>query len=262
VVCMRDRKDLSDSHHKDRRNMFQIKASVLPLIYGWCTLGGFLACLFFAYTMHFDNVTANHCKTLEFWPSISATIGDLSPEKNIFRYGMAVGSGSRILSVFINHQLFVEEAGVPSSWKRIKSFNSVATFLDAMRIFTAGMWIYVTSSEDLIVHEVSFVLYVLSSIIFTVVHTILFYQVKINKPRPHPRDVTSFKWKLGLGITHGVLFFSSLHFFFEHLNCKQYAYSKYAIMEWILAVCNVGFDMMMYIDFRAVTFKMHKEKET
>ena len=65
--------------------------------------------------------------------------------------------------------------------------------------------------------------YVLFSMLFMLVHTILFYKTKVNKPRAQPMDQFSFKWKLGLAIPHCTLFFASLHFFFQHLlDCVPY----------------------------------------
>lgn len=207
--------------------MFQFRGSSLPIFYGVCTYSGFALCLYYAYTKHFKEVTGNHCRGPEFWPSISATIGDHSPEKNIYRYAMALGSGARILSTFINYDLFKEEQAT-TSWKRLSLFNNLAFIFDIMRIFTAGMWIYVSSSEHLFTHEVSFVGYVLFSMLFMIVHTILFYKAKASKPRAHPVDQASFKWKLGLAIPHCTLFFASLHFFFQHtLDCVPYGILSY-----------------------------------
>eukprot|EP01112_Ceratiomyxa_fruticulosa_P004888 TRINITY_DN15451_c0_g1_i1.p1 TRINITY_DN15451_c0_g1~~TRINITY_DN15451_c0_g1_i1.p1 ORF type:complete len:261 (-),score=27.06 TRINITY_DN15451_c0_g1_i1:74-796(-) len=233
--------------------LFKFKLSWIPLFYACTTWGSMMLSLFFAFRYHYTAVIRNHCKGPgEFWPTISATIGDWVPERNIFHYFMALTSGPRLIMVMLNYQLFKEEQNGPAkeakaTWK----LNIISAVLDIIRIFSAGGWIYITSSDFLRFHEVSFILYVLSSFIYMGTHCTLFYQVRISQHRrggrpvnaPSPSDQKSLRWKLIFFALHVILFFSSLHFFFEHiLHCVPAAYSYYALFEWVLAFCNVAFD--------------------
>eukprot|EP01133_Synstelium_polycarpum_P003826 gene3826-4417_t len=255
----------------------------------------FIVTLFFACYLHFERVTKNHCKQYEFLPSISSTIGDFSPEMNIYRYGMALTSGLRLATIYLNHHVANEDrqsllsmvagsgtsysmASIQSSVKALDRLIPLSTIFDTIRVFSAGGWIYISSSEHLFAHQIGFVSFVIFSFAFTYTHTAVIYHTRIkfkhnasgNRsilsliiPNYSPRtqkDLFSFKWKVILGVTHFLLFIGSLKYFVDHtFYCVYLSYSKYSIFEWLLACANVGYDTLTYLDFEGLYFTLHRE---
>ena len=194
------------------------RARSLPIIYGVCVSTGFLFCLLFSYIYHFEIVTKTHCRQPEFFPTISASIGDMFPEKSFFRYAMALTSGPRMLTLAIICYLLREDlvtSGLGSSaWN---SMNTAAMWVDVARVFTAGIWIYVGSGENHDIHDVGFVSYVFFTMVHQIIHLALFYRLKLRgRPHPHPEDQSSFRWKLFFTVGHTFWFLASMYYFVEH----------------------------------------------
>jgi len=245
--------------------MIRIQASWFPLLYSFFIGAGMLICLGFAVNLHYSQVTRNHCRVWEFWPSVSAVIGDYSPEKNIWRVAIALGSGPRFVSGVLNFQMLQEL--LPDRSGILK----IAFILDMLRIFAAGGWTYISSSEFLLVHEVCFVLYVVLSFLWVGLHTWLFYSAKVKPLKNSNSSVEqansnnalfSFRWKLVCAIVQLVMFLISLYYFLiEHQQkCLPGAYSKYALCEWVLSAANILYDASCYLDFKSSYFTLAKEK--
>ncbi|KAN0021854.1 hypothetical protein ACTFIV_009099 [Dictyostelium citrinum] len=277
---------------------FKLSASLLPLSYGIIAMGSFITTLFLACYLHFERVTKNHCKMYEFLPSISSTIGDFSPEMNVYRYGMALTSGLRLGTIYLNHHVSTEEknnllaqsnsgrksftsSSVLDSVRRLGYLIPMSTVFDTIRVFSAGGWIYISSSEHLFSHQVGFVSYVIFSFLYMYTHCAVLYHTKIkfrpgfenqsissiilkgNYSPKTQKDLFSFKWKAILGVAHFLLFVGSLKYFVDHtFYCVYLSYSKYSIFEWLLATTNILYDTLTYLDFDGLYFTLHREKKS
>eukprot|EP00026_Physarum_polycephalum_P016089 Phypoly_transcript_16926.p1 GENE.Phypoly_transcript_16926~~Phypoly_transcript_16926.p1 ORF type:complete len:277 (+),score=28.30 Phypoly_transcript_16926:63-833(+) len=241
------------------------RAKGLPIIFGVCVLSGFLFCLVVSYHYHFESVTKTHCRQPEFFPTISAAIGDMFPEKSAFRYVMALTSGPRILTLliiaYLLHEDIVALGLANSAWN---SVNTVAKWVDVARVFTAGIWIYVGSGEDHDIHDIGFVSYVVFTVLHQILHLSLFHKLKLRgRPHPHPEDRSSYNWKLFFAVGHMFWFLFSMYYFVQHrFFCAHFAFSKYGICEWFIALFNVMYDVVFYKDLRGVEFPLYKQKET
>jgi len=77
------------------------------------------------------------------------------------------------------------------------------------------------------------------------------------------RYQNSYNMKWWFALIQGIAFFCSLYYYFDHINhCTPAAYSKYALLEWILSACNILFDATAYFDlensYLAVGFREEK----
>jgi len=150
------------------------------------------------------------------------------------------------------------------------TFIKLALIFDVVRVFAAGGWTYISSSEHLLFHEVCFVFYVVLSFIWMGIHTPLFYAAKVKPLKGNASDAAaknilfSFRWKLVCATIQVTMFIVSLYFFLiEHQQkCLAGAYSKYALCEWILSACNILYDASCYLDFKNTYFTLpEKEKK-
>ncbi|PWN42281.1 hypothetical protein IE81DRAFT_323604 [Ceraceosorus guamensis] len=121
------------------------------------TLFGFLAfggALVLALSLHYKKVVKNGVAgwPYEYWPSVSATIGDWYPERNIFQIFIALMSGPRLALVLLS-SLLVSLSNPTSS--RAKVLLAVGV----LRTFSCGGWVYITSTDDHDVHDVCMIAY-------------------------------------------------------------------------------------------------------
>jgi len=236
----------------------KVSLRIFPLLYGFIITSGMVLCLFLSIYLHYSKVIKNHCRVWEFWPSVSSAIGDFSPEKNIWRLAIAMSSGPRFCLLFSSYMML-------SGQRVLKNHPFLVKLLfipDFLRIFAAAGWTYVSSSEYLFIHEVCFVCYVLSSLIWCGIHTSMFRSAIISKSKSMNPEILrfqrSYRWKLSCFFIQLIAFFISLYFFLvEHrYYCMKGAYSRYAICEWIFSAANIIYDTMCYMDFEGSYFEI------
>ena len=124
------------------------------------TVLGFIAffgALLTALCLHYEKVVKNHVARYpdEWWPSVSATIGDWYPERNIFQVGIALMAGPRFLLVLLS-ALLVSLAAPPRSNKAL-----VLLIVGVLRTFACGGWVYVTSTDDHDFHDIAMAAYLI-----------------------------------------------------------------------------------------------------
>ncbi len=218
---------------------------------------------------HWSKVLKNHCRVWEFFPSVSAVIGDYKPEMNVWRVAIALGSGPRFVSAVLNYKLLSD--ALPSR----KAIIKTAFIIDVSRIVAAGGWTFISSSEYNFEHSVCYVIYAVSSFVYMAIHTPLFYQTKGKTgSRIESTFTMSYRWKQVMFILHVLMFFVSLYFFLiEHqqhcmpggtyITCPLTisGYSRYALCEWVLSVCNVLYDTSSYLDFDGYYITLEEQEK-
>lgn len=125
--------------------------SHIHTFFGFLAFGG---ALLTALTLHYHKVVKNGIAgwPYEYWPSVSATIGDWYPERNIFQIGIALMSGPRFALVLLSSLLV-------SLSKPASSHARILAVVGCLRTFACGGWVYVTSTDDHDVHDVMMGLY-------------------------------------------------------------------------------------------------------
>lgn len=122
------------------------------------TVMGFLAffgALITALSLHYPKVVKNHVAQYpdEWWPSVSATIGDWYPERNIFQVGIALMAGPRFALVLLSALLVSLSTPIPSPKA------SILLCVGVLRTLACGGWVYVTSTDDHLVHDIAMFVY-------------------------------------------------------------------------------------------------------
>lgn len=113
----------------------------------------FVAALAVCVCLHYRRVVKNHVAAWpdEFWPSVSATVGDWFPERNVFQILIAATSGPRFLLV----GLCALAAALQHRPRRAAALLVVG----AARTLACGGWVYITSTDHALVHDVAMGLY-------------------------------------------------------------------------------------------------------
>ena len=109
----------------------------------------FIVALLTCLSLHYRRVVRNHVAGYpeEWWPSVSATIGDWFPERNIFQILCAATAGFRLAMIGL--------CGALASYSYNRPLGG--TLLGAtgvLRTFSCGGWIFVTSTDHSLVHDI------------------------------------------------------------------------------------------------------------
>jgi len=166
----------------------------------------------------------------EWFPSVSATIGDRYPERSVFQLFIAICSGPRFALVFLWYCL----ANRPGS-----TLPKFVAGVGIFRTFTCGGWTYITSTDDHDWHDIFMIGYLVATLPWTL--------GCIALSPPNPQAIKYRKYLAGA-------FFGTLvpliYFFIQHkVHRVAGAYTVYAFFEWALVLLDVAFDAVTALDF-------------
>jgi hypothetical protein len=196
-------------------------------------LVAFFAALIVGSYTHYNKIVRNEFYGYpdEWFPSVSATIGDRYPARSIFQILIALTAGPRF-AILILWYLCMREKN--QSW--LSSPNLVFG-VGLVRTVACGIFVYITSTDHGLVHDSGMILYILCTL-FYMPATIRQEQQYLN-----PSAQRALVWRKRLC----AVFFGSLvpliYLYIQHkVHQVKGAYSYYALVEWSLIIYDVAFD--------------------
>ncbi|KAL1919654.1 uncharacterized protein VTP21DRAFT_1585 [Calcarisporiella thermophila] len=202
-------------------------------LFAYCAF--FIALIVGCYT-HYYKIVENefYGYPIEWFPSVSATIGDRYPARAIFQIFIALTSGPRFALVFLWYLISVRNKPGAHVWQ--KSLLIVGL----LRTVACGGWVYVTSTDDHFLHDVAMITYLVLTLPW-MVGGILSTPIELQR---------SLRMRKRLCYT----FFGSLiplvYLFIQHkVHHVPGAYTYYAFFEWSLILYDVAFDAATAFDF-------------
>ena len=125
----------------------------------WC-YAAFISAFIVGVGLHYTKIVENEHfgYPVEWFPSVSATIGDRYPERSVFQVCIAICSGPRFLLVGLLYCLVNRKGESGAKW-----LAGVGVF----RTFTCGGWTYVTSTDDHDWHDIFMISYLVATIPWT-----------------------------------------------------------------------------------------------
>ncbi|XP_065884529.1 post-GPI attachment to proteins factor 2-like isoform X2 [Dysidea avara] len=182
-------------------------------------LGSFSTCITLGYVLHFEGVTATHCKVPNVVPSISAITGGFTPERYIWRYGMAYFSWPRTFDSFLIYGFFAASSLNKEQWYSI--LNKISWLCYVIEHVSLSTLTYVSSTENYAIHKHAFIFFVVCSIGHMVLSTYLFRHAHPELQNYNER----MSWRLRLWSM--IVFLLSLllctYFYIRHnLYCEPY----------------------------------------
>ncbi|QDS77876.1 hypothetical protein FKW77_000346 [Venturia effusa] len=192
----------------------------------------FLGALTVGSYLHYYKIVENehYGYPQEWFPSVSATIGDRYPERSVFMLFIALTSGPRFALVALWYAM---------ASRQNKSLAKFVVGMGIFRTFTCGGWTYVTSTDDHDWHDIFMISYLVATLPWTLGCLAL--------SPPNPRAIKSRK--IFAGAFFGTLI-PLIYFFIQHKVHKVAgAYTIYAFFEWALVLLDVGFDACTVYDF-------------
>jgi len=166
----------------------------------------------------------------EWFPSVSATIGDRYPERSVFMVFIAMTSGPRFALVGMWYLLTRR----PNS-----TLPKFVAGVGIFRTLTCGGWTYVTSTDDHDWHDIFMVSYLVATLPWTLGCLAL-----------SPRNPTAVKYRKIFAGAFFATLVPMIYYFIQHkVHRVAGAYTTYAFFEWSLVLLDVGFDAVTVLDF-------------
>ncbi|VEU21281.1 DEKNAAC102583 [Brettanomyces naardenensis] len=214
-------------------SLISFNAQAIAIAHTVCALSAFLVALAVGCSLHYHKIIQNEHYGYpdEWFPSVSATIGDRYPERSIFQILIALTAGPRFLLLFANYlRLYKPNSKLPI----------IALVTGIVRTVACGGWVYITSTDDHDFHDFSMISYMVLTIPWDVSITLL------TPPRSSLRRHRKYT---------AIAFFAAIvpliYLFIQHKVKKvPGAYSYYAYFEWSLIFLDVGFDSWSIKDFK------------
>ncbi|KJZ77615.1 hypothetical protein HIM_02792 [Hirsutella minnesotensis 3608] len=192
----------------------------------------FLSALVVGVGLHYRKIVQNEFYGYpdEWFPSVSATIGDRYPERSFFMIFIAITSGPRFALVGLWY-LLTRKPG-----SKLPGFVATMGFL---RTLTCGGWTYITSTDDHDWHDILMISYIVATLPWTTGCIAL-----------SPANPQAIKYRKYLaGAFFGTLV-PLIYFFIRHkVHRVAGAYTIYAFFEWALILFDVAFDAVTALDF-------------
>ncbi|CAB4254683.1 similar to Saccharomyces cerevisiae YCR017C CWH43 Putative sensor/transporter protein involved in cell wall biogenesis [Maudiozyma barnettii] len=209
--------------------MVTVNGKIIPLTHTICASAAFLVALATGYSLHFHKIVENahYGYPDEWFPSVSATIGDRYPERSIFQILIALTAFPRFLLLLGHYYIN----------------RSLSTLIiGTMRTVSCGGWVYITSTDDHDAHDIFMIVY----IVLTLPWDILISRLSKFK-----------KSKIIMTVTFFGLLAPMLYQYYQHqVMIVPGAYSRYAYFEWSLIFLDIGFDALAYHDFKTISITL------
>ncbi|KAK3720608.1 Protein cwh43 [Vermiconidia calcicola] len=220
--------------HRDGDVVAVIPGSYISWMHTAAAYAAFLGALVVGIALHYKKIVQNEHfgYPVEWFPSVSSTIGDRYPERAVFQVFIAICSGPRFFLVFLFYCL----TNRPGS-----TLPKVVAGVGVFRTLTCGGWTYVTSTDDHMRHDIFMVSYLVATIPWTL------GCLALSPPNP-----TAIKYRKYFASAFFATLVPSLYFFLQHkIHRVPGAYTIYAFFEWSLVLLDVGFDAVTAVDFKS-----------
>ncbi|KAJ7274491.1 Frag1/DRAM/Sfk1 family-domain-containing protein [Mycena haematopus] len=160
----------------------------------------------------------------EWFPSVSATVGDWYPERNIFQILIGFTSGPRLALVFLEYLVHSRD------WH--SQLPVVTCISGILRTVACGGWVYVTSNDDGEAHD----FFMISYIVLTIPWMGGCIVCAPNQTRSR---------RIAVASTFFLSIIPLVYFYLQHkVHRVPGAYTHYSLFEWGLIALDLMFDSL------------------
>ncbi|CAL1715979.1 unnamed protein product [Somion occarium] len=222
------------------RSRLTLDAAHIVVVHTYLAFSAFFSALIIGCVLHYRKIVKNGVAGYpeEWFPSVSATIGDWYPERNIFQILIALNSGPRFALVFLQYYL------QRSAYSSLPGF---LLFVGTLRTLSCGGWVYITSSDDHDWHDILMIMYIVCNIPW------MFGSIAATPAQ----NTTSRKRKQRIAAAFWLALLPMIYFFIQHkVHRIPGAYTRYSFFEWSLIILDIMFDSVAASDFRAANLQI------
>ncbi|CAN8012834.1 unnamed protein product [Ixodes pacificus] len=167
------------------------------------------------------------------------------PQRYIWRTGIGLHAAPRLLVSFMYRRYY---AAMLADTPEYQFLASTAFWLNVVENFCLLGLTNISSSESYLIHRKMFVTFVVSALLYMLVSC--FIPTVALKHMLSQAERKSLRTKKHLMITSIFCSLLAIYFFLRHnWYCEPGVYTLFALAEYILVLCNIGFHMTAYWDF-------------
>lgn len=213
----------------------------------WVTVSlplfSFIFCVIWSVLFNFDKATFTHCKVDNYLPSISAAIGNFSPQRDVWRTAIGTHALPRLLVASKYYSFY---KAVLYKWAHFLA--AIACWLTVIENLALVGLTFVSSSDNYPAHEKLFIIFLISSELYMVLTCVLVSRTRSMPPDELDKKSLRVKWRLlTLNISFSLL---AVYFFMRHNSyCEPGVYTLFALSEYVVVLTNMAFHMTAYWDF-------------
>ncbi|CAC19769.2 glycosylceramide biosynthesis protein Cwh43 [Schizosaccharomyces pombe] len=226
----------------EKTSSLVFSAQYVALVHTICSFAAFFIPLALALYTHYYQVVKNEFYGYpeEWFPSVSATIGDWYPERSVFQWLIALTATPRLLVLLL--------------WFTLSGISRpsviITTALGVLRTALCGGWVYVTSTDDHDWHDIFMIGYLISNAPWFI---LVSKCSPVNSMASRIRNIGSALFVLTI--------FPLIYWYIQHkFKHIPGAYTVYAFFEWSLILWDILFDSALYWDFKPLVFNLHTSK--
>lgn len=237
---------------------FSITLPQLALICCGLPASAFVLCVLLALMMHFESSTKTHCNVPNYLPSISAAIGDNTPERYIWRFAIALHCLPRLMTaraykIFYQRSPLVKAATHANiSLFQLSLYDLLCNLVFVLHLvenFFLLSLTFVSSSENYKYHEFSFIAFTVSAQLYMLLSLIIFNMS--GRRRSSTSGRKSYQCKFIFYSFNSSSLVISTYFFWRHnAYCEPGVYTLFALCEYVVVLTNIAFHSTAAIDFK------------
>ncbi|KAG5716861.1 Protein cwh43 [Termitomyces sp. T112] len=210
-----------------------LNAALVARIHTYLAYTAFLTALVVACLCHYKKVVKNSIAGYpeEWFPSVSATIGDWYPERNIFQILIALTAGPRFGLVLFQYYLH---------YPRRPAVSTTVFIFGVIRTLSCGGWVYITSSDDHDVHDAFMITYMVCNLPWM-----------LGSIACTPSGTSVRAKRIVVSSTFFVTIIPLVYFFIQHkVHRIPGAYTCYSFFEWGLIFFDILYDAITEQEYR------------
>ncbi|XP_074651178.1 acyltransferase PGAP2-like [Tubulanus polymorphus] len=226
---------------------FAIATTCLPLL-------SMFFCFVTSMIFQFDQVNHTFCKVQNFIPSISAITG-IAPQRYVWRVCIGLHSTPRFLVAFMYWNYFLTQMRhvAPEHRSIFKVLLRITFWLNVTENACLIGVTYVSNVENYPLHEKIFIVFMVASIAYMILHSYLFKWS--YGPDPTPTQLKSLKLKLYMLTLVCISTAGLLYFFYKHrVYCEPGAFSWFSFSEYGIAAFSISYHFTGYLEFSGSSF--------
>ncbi|CAG7822698.1 unnamed protein product [Allacma fusca] len=239
-------------------DVIRIPSRAIAIITVFLPLSAFIFSIFWAFHTNYRSATLVYChenQVFNYLPSLSAAIGDFSFSKKVWIISVTLHAPPRFLYAYMYQKYLTTVI-----YKRYSVWVGVAFFLNLVENIGLLGLSFISSKASLPLHAMNFTIFIISSELYMLTMCILLYRCR-NIPCVSSRELKSHRIKLRLFVI--ILSCSVVLPYVYHRHnayCEEGVYTIFALLEYIVVICNMGFHLTAYYDFYDTIFKIHVGK--
>lgn len=186
-------------------------------------------------------------------PSISAAIGNFSPQKYVWRTGIGIHSAPRFIYAVMYRSL--HRTVLPAKYRLLADVAFVLEFVEDTSLLGLTM---VSSSENYPVHEKCFITFLLTSIAYMFLcafvlprlqhqNTVHLHHLHLKRTGQARRSLLVKRRACWTTLICAII--CALTFHRHNAYCEPYMYTVFALAEYLIVLSNMAFHATAYYDF-------------